>query len=913
MSNRKEYGRGRPYFRRGASNRRPPARSDEATTAQSSPRYAPRYHKGKHRIRDNDDDPEDLLSSDIMPEVDIPKEETIVPRAYPMSLTIRATAIDFGCKIGLSQFRKRSTIESSRVGQCRIEIQFHNKALLAYFSIPSKSGKTITLRRFRFLADLRTVKEVYMCPSTDGGNDALLLSLPFPPRFAWTTDEIQASVSPDKKGWDSAWNRATDVVYDMYATFAHPVSAHNDIQDPGYMEIGRWTTYRFEIDRTQVNHQIKHLRLGLQDLNIDVVELPNLEVLTGSETMWTYLDRPKIVVKEGASALLADSTIYLPFELRYQLEVCISRGILNEHTVTPQFLQRLSEMEPVQARSRLEYLTDINSPLDDPMQLFDDPDAKAYIPSTRIPHYCALVRKASVTPTTIKFNTAAVETSNRVIRHYRYVADRFLRVQFVEESEHGMLYMSKPQDEDLSTRVLRVLHRGIQIGDRIYHFLAFGNSQLRERGAYFFCPTEHLSCDDIRRWMGSFQHIRSIAKYSARLGQCFSTSRDIRGITAPSIRHIEDIERNDQCFTDGVGMMSQLVAEFIHNEMSFEISTKPTAFQFRLSGYKGVLAVWPDVAAKMEIHIRPSQEKFKADSKGLEILRCAKNATATLNRQTITILECLGVPSKVFEDLLELQLQSYERAMVDNTAAIEMLTRFVDENQTTLVIADLLRAGFRNQGEGGVKEPFVMNILSLWRSWSLKLLREKARIYVEKSAFLLGCVDETGTLRGHSKKTEGSNVKDIHKLPQIFLQLTDPQGYNNTTIIQGVCIVGRNPSLHPGDIRVVQAVDNPKLHHLRDVVVFPSTGDRPVPQMLSGGDLDGDDFFVMWEPSLMPSEWNRAPMNYVGPKPFLLDRDVNTNDLKSFFLEYMRRDNLGPIAVAHLGFADLLGPKHPAC
>ena len=110
----------------------------------------------------------------------------------------------------------------------------------------------------------------------------------------WTTDEIQASIHPEKRGWDSAWNRATDVVYDMYATFAYPVSAHNDIEDPGYIEVGRWTTYRFEIDRTEINHQIKHLKLGLQDLSIDVIELPNLEVITGSDTMWTYLDRPWI-------------------------------------------------------------------------------------------------------------------------------------------------------------------------------------------------------------------------------------------------------------------------------------------------------------------------------------------------------------------------------------------------------------------------------------------------------------------------------------------------------------------------------------------------------------------------------------------------------------------------------------------
>ena len=71
------YGRGsgRPNFRRGASSKRPPARSGEAIPARSSPKFTPRYLEAKHRIRDNDDDPEDLLSSDFMTEVDTPKEE----------------------------------------------------------------------------------------------------------------------------------------------------------------------------------------------------------------------------------------------------------------------------------------------------------------------------------------------------------------------------------------------------------------------------------------------------------------------------------------------------------------------------------------------------------------------------------------------------------------------------------------------------------------------------------------------------------------------------------------------------------------------------------------------------------------------------------------------------------------------
>jgi len=180
---------------------------------------------------------------------------------------------------------------------------------------------------------------------------------------------------------------------------------------------------------------------------------------------------------------------------------------------------------------------------------------------------------------------------------------------------------------------------------------------------------------------------------------------------------------------------------------------------------------------------------------------------------------------------------------------------------------------------------------------------------------VLGCVDETGTLRGHSVATEGSKNKDVNKLPQIFLQLSDPNRYDETIIVKGVCIVGRNPSLHPGDIRVVQAVDNPLLHHLKDVVVFASTGDRPVPNMLSGGDLDGDDFFVIWDPNLIPTEWNFPPMSYTPSKPLELQRDVEVNDIRDFFVKYMKNDVLPLIATAHLAHCDQEegGPKSQKC
>lgn len=61
-------------------------------------------------------------------------------------------------------------------------------------------------------------------------------------------------------------------------------------------------------------------------------------------------------------------------------------------------------------------------------------------------------------------------------------------------------------------------------------------------------------------------------------------------------------------------------------------------------------------------------------------------------------------------------------------------------------------------------------------------------------------------------------------------------------MIAGDCIIFRSPCFHPGDIRVVTAVDCPEQRCLCDAIVFPAKGYRDLPSMLSGGDLDGDDY-----------------------------------------------------------------------
>lgn len=156
---------------------------------------------------------------------------------------------------------------------------------------------------------------------------------------------------------------------------------------------------------------------------------------------------------------------------------------------------------------------------------------------------------------------------------------------------------------------------------------------------------------------------------------------------------------------------------------------------------------------------------------------------------------------------------------------------------------------------------------------------------------------------------------NLDELPQVFIQVPDQKKKGDYVVIDGPCLIGRNPSLYPGDIRLVQAVDVPALHHLRDVVVFPQLGERDVPSMCSGGDLDGDDFFCIWNKELVPPECNVEPMNYMAPKPKQLDRPVEIKDVIKFFVRYMKNDALPTIAHAHLAQSDYLdrGIKDPRC
>ncbi|KAJ3494442.1 hypothetical protein NLG97_g4076 [Lecanicillium saksenae] len=783
----------------------------------------------------------------------------------PSIISMPLNSLDFGSLADQDTMVIEETIQSVEEDDILLELHTRKGEITMYFQFPEKQRHFTRKRQYKIVTQVSAIKKA---------------------------PDVLGIMPADSRRWhyNDGWIRATDIYEFIIESQKYPISTYSRGRLGKCIDISRLRTFRCVINEGDAKSRttVEHLLLALDQYNINPART-TLKLAEDKSSMWDLLDYQE---KSSSNTLeylgLTAHDIYLDFAVRYRLEVCVTRGYLSEYAIGAEFLEKLAALDPPKASHILEYVADQELNIEDPLQIFQDPQFRCAPPKSPIPHYCSLVLKANITPTSLKLNLPNVESSNRVMRKYNNLQDRFLRVQFLSETESDRIAKDQQQNnDDIWKRLLRVLHKGIRIGERTYEFLAFGNSQLREGSVTFFCPTAHISCDDIRKWLGNFNHIRNIAKFGARIGQCFSTTREVRGVRVPTVRIIEDIESKGECFSDGVGIISELLAKLVVGEMKLDVVGNPSAFQFRMGGAKGVLAVWPKEYAKhMEVCLRGSQIKFSTEANTLEIVKCAKTTTATLNRQIITVLEHLGVPSDAFMALLNKHIQHYEEAITNRQVAIDLLTRFVDENQTTVILAELLKANFQ--------DPFVKNLLRLWRSWSLKLMKEKCRIHVEASAFVMGCIDETGTLRGHSLQTEGSRIKDVSVLPQIFLQISDRKYRNKTTIIRGVCLIGRNPSLHAGDIRIVQAVDIPALHHLKDVVVFPCRGDRPLP-------ISSPRFGI-------PPPMHSSPVT-----PENLNRDVMTNDLRNFVVQYMKSDVLGLIAISHLAHADKLGLNSSTC
>lgn len=182
----------------------------------------------------------------------------------------------------------------------------------------------------------------------------------------------------------------------------------------------------------------------------------------------------------------------------------------------------------------------------------------------------------------------------------------------------------------------------------------------------------------------------------------------------------------------------------------------------------------------------------------------------------------------------------------------------------------------------------------------LRELKHRARILVEDGVTLYGIMDETDLLE------EG----------EIICIMDTPRG-TQRVITGDRLIITRSPALHPGDVRTVKGVSMPKnspLMMLSNCIVFSQKGKRDLPSQLSGGDLDGDLYNIIWDSGARLKRLH-LPADYPRANPVDIGRSVTRDDMTDFLVLFMATDQLGRIATLHQMLADQkdMGTVDPDC
>ncbi|WVQ95053.1 hypothetical protein IAU59_002145 [Kwoniella sp. CBS 9459] len=507
--------------------------------------------------------------------------------------------------------------------------------------------------------------------------------------------------------------------------------------------------------------------------------------------------------------------------------------------------------------------------------------------------HLVLIRTVLVTPTRVLVGPPQQEPQNSVTRRYKDRIDAIIRVQFADEEDRLFAGDKVKQADNLRpdvgimARVRRALQHGLVIGGQTYLPVASSASQQKEH-AIWFINNRIIDGLELRTWMGNVAET-VVAKHSARMGLPFSTTRSVEmNITIGP--QLPDVERNGRTFTDGVAMAGADVlrqAAFALGEKR-GLNATPSAIQFRLGGAKGVLADWPKLCKTHEVRLRPSLIKFESNLSDLNVVRIAKYQVAFLNRQFINIMCANGVPTELMVDIFN-----------DAVSHIKGLPERVKQNQMTkddhtligvcsdFPLAQLIKAGFN-------KNPLVLDIAEIIECRALQDLKWRARVKLPGGVFLIGIADESGTLR------EG----------EVFCQFQEDEQTPPRIVINDVLIC-RAPAC---DVRRVRAVDRPELRHLKNVIVFSVQGERDLPSMLGGGDLDGDDYTLIWDQRFVRTLKVYEPMSYDAPTPIKVPK-VTQAHLNENFVSYILNDVLGQVDNTHLALSDYCdkGPFDEQC
>ncbi|KAK5629284.1 hypothetical protein RRF57_005000 [Xylaria bambusicola] len=553
--------------------------------------------------------------------------------------------------------------------------------------------------------------------------------------------------------------------------------------------------------------------------------------------------------------------------------------------------------------------------------------------SDRARQNLTMVYKVQVTPTRIMLRGPEPEAKNRILRKFPRHTGYFARIQFCDEDGQNIYYNPKSlyffipyyfcsihfsllptvllamafstssvSLDRVYSRFNNILDEGFSIAGRIYKFLGFSHSSLRSHAVWFMAGF----IDDNKQLRSYVSVILELGDFqgAARIGQAFSETPiaiDLEELNTRIIQ-IPDVKSKDgnRVFSDGVGTISRELLEAIRESLPQKSQTA-TCLQIRWAGAKGMLSL-DDTLEGNVMCVRESMLKFDSlDTQNLEICDVAnKPIPLVLNRQMIKILEDMKAPESWFFKAQNRELNRLRMITASTENTVEFLRRQKTAEQ--MRFSQFIRRLHRMKLDYK-KDAFLCSVVEAVVLREVRLLKHKSRIPVEQGVTLFGVMDEFGYLGDE----------------EVFITFDKQHGISCPDLDNRLVIVTRSPALHPGDIQIRRAITPPPAHplcSLSNCIVFSQKGNRDLPSQLSGGDLDGDIYNVIWDPILVDGcKLEFAPADYPRVPPLDIGRNVRPEDMTEFFVKFMATDQLGVIAVKHIILADLhdAGAVHDEC
>jgi hypothetical protein len=446
--------------------------------------------------------------------------------------------------------------------------------------------------------------------------------------------------------------------------------------------------------------------------------------------------------------------------------------------------------------------------------------------------------------------------------------------------------------KDCTDYAIRFLQAGLTLQGATYNFFGHSNSQLKSRSCFLYAGSKEEVSRKIEA-MGDFSTMKTVGKKAKRIGLLFSVAQAIINIATDRVQDIPDIEVGAYIFTDGCGLVAPSLARELARRMRIVFRDRrytPSVFQIRYRGYKGVVTMDPRMAKEKQplLKMRKSMKKFNAtkDNSFAVVEHSKPYSYGFLNDEHILLLEALGITRETLLRKQDEHFQLLASARTDFREAFRFLSYVNKPELAERLLLD---------GIESVKPQIAKLIGTEHAKMINKRDEQKCRIFVAKSRLLFGVADAWGVLKEgecHVKVTLEGNGQ--------------AQTLTNTEVS-----VIRNPCLHPGDWQKFRVVQRPELAHLVDCIVFSTKGKRSPADMMSGGDLDGDTFFVTWDPDLVPATLSR-PALYPGGRDPVRFGPITDDDRLVYFAKYSN-SSLGQVKRLFMNWARAKGPMSAEC